>query len=266
MTVYRVSELPRQFPFVGSLAIAVNDLCYYNGSSTIYPASSQTDQGTLEANQRLFARNFCGRSCDHRNAADPAVTNFPIQERWTEEVECVSATFNVGDLVGACENSGGTALVNAKVRKVTDRSLAIGRVLKYYASATTRVLVEFVSNVDPGQIQRPECGGVEVVTADRTVLAAESGMTYNTAGAAGTVTFAMPAATVGLKFRFSVGAAQELRIDPNGAETIALPSTGAQGAAGKYITANAAGESVCVECVTAGQWDVFSYIGTWTSE
>lgn len=114
-----------------------------------------------------------------------------------------------------------------------------------------------------GRAYRP----VEAKTADYTVVADDdNGKTFSTAGAAGTVVFALPAATVGQWFRFYVGAVQELRIDPNGTETIALPSTGAQGAAGKYLTANAIGEGVEIECVVAGSWAARSYIGTWTAE
>lgn len=107
---------------------------------------------------------------------------------------------------------------------------------------------------------------VTIKTAAYTVVAnTDNGKTFSTEGASGAVTFSLPAATVGQWYRFSVGAAQELRIDPNGTETIALPSTGAQSSAGAYITADAAGEAVEIECVKAGQWNVRSYIGTWTA-
>ena len=103
-------------------------------------------------------------------------------------------------------------------------------------------------------------------TANYTVTASDNGTTFTTAGAAGAVTFALPAATVGLWYRFVVKATQELRIDPNGTETISLPSTGAQSAAGKYITADANGECVEIECVVAGAWQVLQYVGTWAAE
>ena len=105
-----------------------------------------------------------------------------------------------------------------------------------------------------------------VHTGDATLTAAESNSIHTTVGASGTVVFTLPAATAGLEYFFEVGAAQELRIDPDGSETCALPSTGVQGAAGKYLTANAAGETVHILCCTAGTWSVFGYTGTWGAE
>jgi hypothetical protein len=84
--------------------------------------------------------------------------------------------------------------------------------------------------------------------------------------AARTVTFTLPAAVVGMRVNAVVEAAQELRLDPNGTETIALPSSGVQGAAGKYLVADAVGENVMLICVTIGTWDVLNYTGTWTAE
>lgn len=129
------------------------------------------------------------------------------------------------------------------------------------AATTNGDIIEVLPLVQPNLAP-----SVAVKTADYTVLAGESGMAFTTVGAAGTVVFALPAATVGLNYKFKVGAAQELRIDPNGTETIALPSTGVQGAAGKYLTANAAGETVFLFCDTAGTWSCYGFTGTWTAE
>jgi hypothetical protein len=108
-------------------------------------------------------------------------------------------------------------------------------------------------------------GAVEVKTANYTVVAnTDNGKTFTNEGAGGAITFALPAATVGQRYRFVVKAAQELRIDPSGTETISLP-TGVQQAAGAYITANAIGERVSVECVKAGEWDTTEDVGTWTA-
>lgn len=107
---------------------------------------------------------------------------------------------------------------------------------------------------------------VEAKTANYTVVAgSDNGKTFTNEGAAGAVAFALPAATVGQWYRFKVKVAQELRIDPNGTETIALPSTGAIQAAGAYIVADAVGEGCEIECVKAGTWEVNFYTGTWTA-
>ena len=107
---------------------------------------------------------------------------------------------------------------------------------------------------------------VEAHTADDTLTVAESGSVHTSFGAAGTVILTLPAAVVGLEYFFQVGAAQELRLEPNGTETISLPSTGVAGAAGKYLTANAAGETVHLVCANAGTWAAFGFTGTWTAE
>lgn len=108
---------------------------------------------------------------------------------------------------------------------------------------------------------------VEAHTADDTLTAAEMyGSVHTSVGASGTVVLTLPAAVVGMNAMFRVGAAQELRLDPDGTEVISLPSTGVPGAAGKYLTANADGETVHLVCTKAGQWNVMGYTGTWTAE
>src|SRR5690348_6948368 len=111
-------------------------------------------------------------------------------------------------------------------------------------------------------------GPVDVTahTANYTLTADDSGTCHSSKGAAGTITCSLPAATTGLNFYFYVGAAQEHRLDPNGTEKISLPSTGVAGAAGKYLSADAIGESVRIVCCEDGIWTVFGYTGTWTQE
>lgn len=99
-----------------------------------------------------------------------------------------------------------------------------------------------------------------------TLTGAYNGGYISNAGASGAATFVLPAAQPGMSFTFIVEAAQELRIDPSGTETVALPSTGVQGAAGKYLTADAVAEKVKLVCLSAGTWDVEHYSGTWTAE
>lgn len=107
---------------------------------------------------------------------------------------------------------------------------------------------------------------VVVATADTTLTAVQSGAIISNKAAAGTVVVTLPPALPGNNFTAIVEAAQALRLDPDGTETIALPSTGVQGAAGKYLWADAVGEQVRLVCITAGTWSVQHYAGTWTAE
>lgn len=107
---------------------------------------------------------------------------------------------------------------------------------------------------------------VEAHTAADTLTAAENGTCHTNTGATGTIAITLPPATVGLHFYFGIGAAQILQIDPNGTETISLPSNGVPGAAGKYLAADAIGESLRLVCVKAANWSVMGYTGTWTAE
>jgi hypothetical protein len=102
-------------------------------------------------------------------------------------------------------------------------------------------------------------------TAAYTILAAECGMCFTNDGAGGAVTLTLPVGEEGLHYYFNVRAAQELRIDPNGSETSSLPSNGVPGAAGKYLTANAIGETVHLLFVD-GNWCVLGFTGTWEHE
>ena len=102
-------------------------------------------------------------------------------------------------------------------------------------------------------------------TADSMVRALDNGCTYTNEGAGGTITFSLPASMPGLEYRFILRTAQQLRIDPYGTETIAL-SNGQQQGAGKYIWADAIGESCLIKCVEPGKWEHWDSVGTWTAE
>lgn len=106
----------------------------------------------------------------------------------------------------------------------------------------------------------------EAHTANDTLTAGENGTCHTNTGAAGVITLTLPAATPGLHFCFRVGAAQELRVDPNGTETVSAQATGVPSAAGKYISADAAGEFLHLGCFVAGNWSIMSAVGTWTVE
>lgn len=106
---------------------------------------------------------------------------------------------------------------------------------------------------------------VEAHTADDTLTTDEVGTIHTNTGASGEVILTLPAATVGLRFAFALGAAQNLVIEPNGTNTISLPSSGVPGAAGVNLVANAIGETVELVCCVAGNWNVMGFTGTWAA-
>jgi len=141
-----------QVTFPGTIAVAAYDLMFSNGTGFV-PASEQADQLSESLNQQYFASRFAGLALQNHPVTDTvADTAFPIATDGNVEFDCASATFEVGDLVGACETSGGTSLENQKVKKVTSQALAIGVVTKRYASATTRVRFRVVSRVLPAAL------------------------------------------------------------------------------------------------------------------
>jgi hypothetical protein len=119
--------------------------------------------------------------------------------------------------------------------------------------------------VDPGIHDNSDTVINGTQAATTTLNDYDSGATLTNTGASGAATFTLPAAVPGLSFRVRVNAAQELRLDPNGTETIALPSTSVQGGAGKYLSADAVGEGGRIWCDIAGRWET-DLNGTWTAE
>jgi len=103
-------------------------------------------------------------------------------------------------------------------------------------------------------------------TANATLTHNDMQTFHSNNGASGVITLALPASQPGMHVYFGVREAFELRIDPNGTETISLPSSGVPGAAGKYLSADAVGESVHLACFEAGSWACVGYTGTWTAE
>lgn len=119
------------------------------------------------------------------------------------------------------------------------------------------------------RLESREAPKTVVATAATTITHEDAirGVVVSNLGASAQVTFTLPAAVVGMRVAGIIETdAQELRFNPDGTETIALPSTGVQGAAGKYLTANAITESIELVCLTAGTWTATRYSGTWTAE
>jgi hypothetical protein len=167
----------------------------------------------------------------------------------------------------ACSNDATFALTKAHIGKIV--FLTAPDTVGHTGTCRAGVLIGFddAGNpmVDTTQSQIVGAQGAHDVDG-ATLLAFQSGELITNLGAAGAATFVLPTAVPGIEFNFAVKVAQQLRIDPAGNETIELPSTAAQGAAGKYLWADAIGEFIRIRCIVAGTWSVVSSGGTWTHE
>lgn len=100
-------------------------------------------------------------------------------------------------------------------------------------------------------------------TANYTVVAADTGTQFDNIGAAGEVDFTLPTAAVGLKYGFTVKAAQVLKVIA-GSSTIIAIGTSISASAGN-IQASAAYSSVQLEAISTTEWVATSGAsGTWT--
>ena len=136
--------------------IQIGDLLY-QATDDARPASAQADQGSVAANQELFADSFLGVAMQRSRSGDTS----PIRVATTGvfEFDCPESTFELGDLVGPDEVSG-TTLTDQQVEAVSSSVCAIGRVARREASATTSVLVDVRSTVMTGGVEGGSPSGV----------------------------------------------------------------------------------------------------------
>lgn len=137
--------------------IEIGDLVYLDpGTSKPKPASAMIDQGSEALNQDAFQQYFLGVAEQQSRSGDAAKIRIATAGEF--EFDCASATFNLGDLVGADENGDGNALLDQTVVGVTAETKAIGRAAQAEASATTKVLVRIASTIMQGGVQAQEAG------------------------------------------------------------------------------------------------------------
>ena len=138
---------PIVLPVESATVIEIGDLVYLD-TDDARPASMQADQGTEAQNQEAFHDKFAGVAMQRRRAGD--TTPIRVATRGVFEFPCPSATFEVGALIGASDNSGGTGLEDQQVEGVATENLAIGRCAKRVNPAATTVLVDIVATVSHG--------------------------------------------------------------------------------------------------------------------
>src|SRR4051794_31209557 len=95
---------PVQLPVDSATVIEIGDLVYLD-TDDAKPASAQADQGTKGTNQQLIHDFFAGVAMQASRSGDTQ----PIRVATTGvfELDCVSATAEVGDLMGIDENVPG---------------------------------------------------------------------------------------------------------------------------------------------------------------
>jgi hypothetical protein len=146
-------------------------------------------------------------------------------------------------------------------------------------TATPHVRLAVVTTIDGDVSSITDCRGghniavpcaaggihrsIEAHTSNDTLAPAESGSVHTNLGAAGVVTFTLPAsAPRGAVFIFAVQAAFELRVDPG---TAAIRDDSGQ-TADKYKSASAIGASLTLVADANGNWATIAKHGTWTQE
>jgi len=138
---------PVMMPVLEGYVVEIGDLVYLDEQSA-KSASSQPDLGTLAANQEALHDGFLGVAMQ----ASPSESTEPIRVATSGvfEFDCLSATLEMGDLLGATENTLGTELENQYVIGVATPNLAVGRCVKRVNPAGVKVLVDVVSTVVRG--------------------------------------------------------------------------------------------------------------------
>ncbi len=106
--------------------------------------------------RRLFASNFLGVAMERSRDGDTTLVR--VATTGVFEFDCLSETFELGDLMGVytLQGSGGANskyLQKQMVEKVEWSKRAIARVAKREASATTSVLVDVRSTVMTGGVE-----------------------------------------------------------------------------------------------------------------
>ncbi len=138
---------PVMLPVDGSTVIEIGDLVFLD-TDDAKPASSLADQGSPALNQEALHDSFVGVAMQASATGDDKAIR--VATSGIFEIDCASATFEVGDLVGAAENAGGTALEDQRAIAVATVNLAIGRCAKRVDPASASVYVDLVSTVLKG--------------------------------------------------------------------------------------------------------------------
>ncbi|GAG51356.1 unnamed protein product, partial [marine sediment metagenome] len=144
-------------PCQTTLLYEIGDLIFQSLNGQIYPASAQTDQGSLLRNQALFACRFLGVAAQRSEIGE--ILPIRVNTRGNHEfiIAAVAVELVLGTRVGAVENAAGAALLDQTVTDVAADNLSIGRVQARALVGDTSVLVRIVSEVMDGGLDPGTC-------------------------------------------------------------------------------------------------------------
>lgn len=127
--------------------IDIGDLVWLD-SDDVKPADQSSYAGGLATAQETLVDSFLGVAMQRSRSGDTD----PIRIATTGvfEFDCAAATFEIGDLVGADDNTTPDALLPQQVIAVDDAARAIGVVVERHTANTTSVLVRITSSLEGG--------------------------------------------------------------------------------------------------------------------
>lgn len=152
-------------PVDSAQTIDLGEMCYL-ATDDARPIDQFTYGASLLITQSNLPKTFIGVALNTSESGD--TERIAIATEGIFEFNCAAAQFEIGDLVGADDNAGGTALVADQVIAMGENGAhgAIGRVVRRYSANTTRVLVELLPKKNVAPMMIPLYQGLITAAAD----------------------------------------------------------------------------------------------------
>jgi hypothetical protein len=143
------------FAVDAATTVAIGDLMWHDVDDAKPASHTGLWTGTEAGSAGKLAERFLGvaQAAHNSSSANLYVANrttIEVQTLGVYEYPCTSATFEIGDRVRGKKDTGGNFFLAQEVEKTTNDSLAIGKVTKRYATATTKVEFQILGVVNPG--------------------------------------------------------------------------------------------------------------------
>ncbi len=143
---------PVMLQVLSETVIEIGDFVAYLPGREIFPANKGDDQGDLDSNQEELTNDFAGVAM--QASAAGSVEPIRVATTGVFEYETDAATARVGDFLGGAADPNGILVDNQKLVKVLTINLAIGRCAKHVDPAGTSILIDIVSTLTRGGLQK----------------------------------------------------------------------------------------------------------------